>query len=167
MFKILGIKISLHDIVVCLLLTVILFEGIFVYIMWENKNGILTGAGKKKWRAETLQKILKNEKYIGDALLQKTYTVDFLEKKRVPNNGLVPQYYVENSHEAIIPRDLYMQVQEEMVRRANLCSGQNRKKRVYSSKYALSSIVYGKYIFIQRSEWKVSFYELYCWKRDN
>ena len=65
-----------------------------------------------------------------------------MEKKRVPNNGLVPQYYVENSHEAIIPRDLYMQVQEEMVRRANLRSGQNRKKRVYSSKYALSSIVY-------------------------
>lgn len=105
-------------------------------------DGILTGAGKKKWRPETLQKILKNEKYIGDALLQKTYTVDFLEKKRVPNNGLVPQYYVENSHEAIIPRDLYMQVQEEMVRRANLHSGQNRKKRVYSSKYALSCIVY-------------------------
>ena len=105
-------------------------------------DGILTGAGKTKWRAETLQKILKNEKYIGDALLQKTYTVDFLEKKRVPNNGLVPQYYVENSHEAIIPRDLYMQVQEEMIRRANLHSGKNRKKRVYSSKYALSSIVY-------------------------
>lgn len=105
-------------------------------------DGILTGAGKTKWRAETLQKILKNEKYIGDALLQKTYTVDFLEKKRVPNNGLVPQYYVENSHEAIIPCDLYMQVQEEMIRRANLHSGQNRKKRVYSSKYALSSIVY-------------------------
>ena len=105
-------------------------------------DGILTGAGKKKCRAETLQKILKNEKYIGDALFQKTYTVDFLEKKRVPNNGLVLQYYVENSHEAIIPRELYMQVQEEMVRRANLHSGQNRKKRVYSSKYALSSIVY-------------------------
>ena len=105
-------------------------------------DGILTGAGKKKWRPESLQKILKNEKYIGDALLQKTYTVDFLEKKRVPNNGIVPQYYVENSHEAIIPRDLYMQVQEEMIRRANLHSGQERKKRVYSSKYALSSIVY-------------------------
>ena len=60
----------------------------------------------------------------------------------MPNNGLVPQYYVENSHEAIIPRDLYMQVQEEMVRRANLHSGKNRKKSVYSSKYASSSIVY-------------------------
>ncbi|MCH5297679.1 MAG: recombinase family protein [Ruminococcus sp.] len=105
-------------------------------------DGILTAANKKKWRPETLRKILQNEKYIGDALLQKTYTVDFLSKKRVKNNGIVPQYYVEGSHEAIIPRDLYMQVQEEMVRRANLHSGAKRKKRVYSSKYALSSIVY-------------------------
>ena len=105
-------------------------------------NGILTAAGKAQWRPTTLQKILRNEKYIGDALLQKTYTVDFLSKKRVKNTGIVPQYYVEGSHEAIIPRDLYMQVQEEMVRRANLHSGSERKKRVYSSKYALSSIVY-------------------------
>lgn len=105
-------------------------------------DGILTAAGKAKWRLTTLQKILRNEKYIGDALLQKTYTVDFLNKKRVQNNGIVPQYYVENSHEPIIPRELYMQVQEEMVRRANLHSGAKRKKRVYSSKYALFSIVY-------------------------
>lgn len=69
--------------------------------------------------------------------MQKTYTVDFLSKKRVKNNGIVPQYYVENSHEPIIPRDLYMQVQEEMARRANLHSGAKRKKRVYSSKHCL------------------------------
>lgn len=105
-------------------------------------DGILTAAGKAKWRPETLKKILQNEKYIGDALLQKTYTVDFLSKKRVKNNGIVPQYYVENSHEPIIPRELFMQVQEEMVRRANIRSGNSGKKRVYSSKYALSSIVY-------------------------
>lgn len=105
-------------------------------------DGILTAAGKTKWRAETLKKILQNEKYIGDALLQKTYTVDFLSKKRVKNNGIVPQYYVENNHEPIIPRDIYMQVQEEMVRRTNIRSGKNNKKRVYSSKYALSGIVF-------------------------
>lgn len=105
-------------------------------------DGILTAAGKVKWRPESVKKILTNEKYIGDALLQKTYTVDVLTKKRVKNNGIVPQYYVENSHEPIIPRGLYMQVQEEMLRRTNLHSGANRKKRVYSSKYALSSIVY-------------------------
>ena len=106
-----------------------------------EKDGILTGAGKQRWRPESVKKILTNEKYIGDALLQKTYTVDFLTKKRVSNNGIVPQYYVENSHPAIIPRDLYMQVQEEILRRANIHSGTERKKRVYSSRYALSSIV--------------------------
>lgn len=105
-------------------------------------DGILTAARKAQWRPTTLQKILRNEKYIGDILLQKTYTVDFLSKKRVKNNGIVSQYYVKVSHEAIIPCDLHMQVQEEMARRANLHSGSDRKKRVYSSKYALSSIVY-------------------------
>ena len=65
-------------------------------------DSILTAAGKSKWRPGTLEKILQDEKYIGDALLQKTYTVDFLSKKRVKNNGIVPQYYVENSHESII-----------------------------------------------------------------
>lgn len=105
-------------------------------------DGILTGAGKTIWRPETIKKILKNEKYIGDALLQKTYTIDVLTKKRVQNNGIVPKYYVENDHEPIIPRNLYMQVQEEMLRRANMHSGKKMKKRVYSGKYALSSIVY-------------------------
>ena len=80
---------------------------------------ILTGAGMKKWRPETVHKMLQNEKYIGDALLQKTYTVDFLNKKRIKNDGIMPQYYVENSHEGIIPRDLFMQVQEELLRRSN------------------------------------------------
>ncbi|MDD2627155.1 MAG: recombinase family protein, partial [Candidatus Methanomethylophilus sp.] len=107
-----------------------------------ESDEILTAANKKKWRPETIKKILQNEKYIGDALLQKTYTVDFLSKKRVVNNGIVPQYYVENSHEPIIPREIFMQVQEELVRRANLYTGKSGKKRVYSSKYALSSIVY-------------------------
>ena len=52
--------------------------------------------------------ILQNDKYVVDTLLQKTYTIDFLQKKRVINNEIVPQYYVENSHEAIIPRNLHM-----------------------------------------------------------
>jgi len=63
--------------------------------------------------------ILTNEKYIGDALLQKTYTTDFLTKKRIKNNGTVPQYYVEGNHEAIIPKDLFLLVQKEFVKKAN------------------------------------------------
>ena len=105
-------------------------------------DGILTGAHKEKWRPETVHKMLRNEKYMGDALLQKTYTTDFLTKKKVVNNGIAPQYYVENSHEAIIPKDIFMRVQEEMDRRSNLTSGADKKRRLYSSKYALSGIVF-------------------------
>ncbi len=129
-------------------------------------DGILTGAGKKRWHTSTIRKILSNEKYIGDALLQKTYTVDFLTKKRVVNNGIVPQYYVENSHEPIIPRELFMQVQEEMVRRANLRSGKGGRKRVYSSKYALSSIVYCGHCgdIYRRVHWNNRGYKSIVWR---
>lgn len=76
-----------------------------------------------------------------DTLLQKTLTTDFIEKIRIKNDGTVPQYYVKDSQEPIIARDIFTQVQEEMIRRANLTSGvDGKKKRVYSSKYALSSI---------------------------
>ena len=70
-------------------------------------DGILTGAGNKKWYTSTVKKILTNEKYIGDALLQKTCTIDILNKTRVANNGIAPQYYVEDDHEAIIPKEIY------------------------------------------------------------
>ena len=57
-------------------------------------EGIPTVTGKKTWSATTIDRMLSNEKYMGDALLQKTYTVDFLTKKKVKNNGIVPQYYI-------------------------------------------------------------------------
>lgn len=107
-----------------------------------ESDGILTAAGNPKWHSSTLKKILTNEKYMGDALLQKTYTVDCLTKKRVSNDGTIPQYYVNNNHEAIIPRELFARVQEEIKRRANIRNGMDGKKRVYSSKYALSSVVF-------------------------
>ena len=73
--------------------------------------------------------------------MQKTITIDFIEKTRIKNDGSLPQYYVKDSHPAIIPKDLFTQVQEEMARRANMFSGEDgSKRRVYSSKYALSSI---------------------------
>lgn len=105
-----------------------------------EKDGILNGAGNAKWHESNIKQILTNEKYIGDALLQKTYTVNTLEKKRVANNGLAPKYYVEGSHEAIISKDVFLRVQAEIVRRANILT--DGKKRIYSSRYALSSIVF-------------------------
>jgi site-specific DNA recombinase len=105
-------------------------------------DGILTGAGKARWHTSTIRKILGNEKYMGDALLQKTYTVDFLTKRRVVNNGIVPQYYVENNHEPIIPREIFMQVQEELVRRSKGHIGTSGKRRNFSSNHVFSQIVF-------------------------
>ena len=106
-----------------------------------ERDGILTGAGGKRWHTSTINKILRNEKYIGDALLQKTYTTDFLNKTRVKNNGLVPQYYVEGNHEAIIPKAIYLQVQEELIRRRVVKTSANGKKRSYSCNHCFSQIV--------------------------
>lgn len=104
-------------------------------------DGILTGAGKTKWWTSTINKILRNEKYIGDALLQKTYTTDFLNKTRVKNNGIVPQYYVEGNHEAIIPKDIFLRVQEELIRRRVVKTSANGKKRSYSCNHCFAQIV--------------------------
>src|SRR5574344_1499697 len=104
-------------------------------------DGILTGAGKSKWPTSTINKSLRNEKYMGDALLQKTYTTDFLTKKRIKNNGTVPQYYVEDDHEAIIPKELFMQVQEELVRRRGVHKSPSGRKRTYSCNHCFAQII--------------------------
>ena len=105
-------------------------------------DGILTGAGKTKLHTSTINKILRNEKYIGDALLQKTYTTDFLTKKRIKNNGTVPQYYVEGDHEAIIPKDIFLLVQEELIRRRRVHTSKSGKRHCYSCKHCFAQIVF-------------------------
>lgn len=56
-----------------------------------ERDGIRTARGNTRWHDSSIRLILENEKYMGDALLQKTYTVDFLKKKRIKNNGEMPQ----------------------------------------------------------------------------
>ena len=84
-----------------------------------TSRGIPTPGGKVKWTASTVKSILTNEKYKGDALLQKTFTPDYLTKKTKKNDGQIPQYYVENSHPAIVTPEMYEAVQAEMERRGN------------------------------------------------
>lgn len=106
-----------------------------------ERDGILTGAGNPRWHTSTIAKILRNEKYMGDALLQKTYTVDYLSKKRIKNNGIMPQYYVENDHEAIIPKDIFMRVQDELVRRRLVKVSPNGRKHGFSSNHVFSQMI--------------------------
>lgn len=80
-------------------------------------EGIPSPGGKEIWTSRTVKSILTNEKYKGDALLQKVYTVDFLSKKKKVNQGEVPQYYVENNHQAIIAPQEFDTVQKQMALR--------------------------------------------------
>ena len=96
-------------------------------------EGVPTPGGKEKWGASCIRSILSNEKYKGDALLQKVYTTDFLSKKKKKNEGEVPQYYVRDNHEAIIPEATFERVQLLLAGRT---AGQNRLSSVniFSSK---------------------------------
>ena len=111
-----------------------------------ESEGIKTVTGNTAWQETVIDKMLTNEKYMGDSLLQKTYTVDFLTKKKVVNKGIFPQYYIEDDHEAIIPKELFYRVQEEKARRGNIYRTAIKKKGgeekgKYSGKYALSDLM--------------------------
>ena len=115
---------------------------------------ILSPAGKKTWSSSTVASILTNEKYKGDALLQKRFTANYLTKELRINNGEVPQYYVEGSHEAIIAQDEFEAVQDEMARRKDL-------GRAYSDKAFHSKIIcgdcggfYGRKVWHSTDEYK-------------
>ena len=82
-----------------------------------EEEHVPTPAGRETWQTATILSILTNEKYKGDALLQKTFCTDFLTKKMKVNEGEVPQYYVENSHPAIVTDEVFNMVQEEIERR--------------------------------------------------
>ena len=94
-------------------------RSFYAIIKELEKRGIKSPSGKDKWYISTVRSILTNEKYRGDALIQKEYTADFLDKTRRKNTGEIPQYYVEEHHEAIIPPDLFDFVQIEIKAREN------------------------------------------------
>ncbi len=81
---------------------------------------VKTPTGKTNWTKNNVNSILTNEKYKGDALLQKTFTDNYLEHSVVKNTGQIPQYYVENNHPAIIDRDMWELVQIELKRRERI-----------------------------------------------
>lgn len=98
-----------------------------------TEEGIPSPGGKDHWNPSNIKSILTNEKYKGDALLQKSFTVDFLTKKKKTNEGEIPQYYVKDNHEAIIDPETFEMVQTLMTTRTK---GRNRKSSVsiFSSK---------------------------------
>ena len=96
-----------------------------------EEKGIKSPGGNDRWFHSTIISMLQNEKYMGDLLLQKSYVADFLTKRREKNDGVFPQYYVENAHDPIVPKEVFYRVQGEFNRR-------REGTRVNDRKYALS-----------------------------
>ena len=110
-----------------------------------NEKGLTTKGGSSPYRKMVVQRILTNEKYTGDALLQKTYVTDCITKKMRKNNGELPMYLVKNHHEPIISRSDFNRVQEEMARRSSKRTIADKLTKTgqgkYSAKYALSELL--------------------------
>lgn len=109
-------------------------------------NQIPATKGGSKWSPATVRNILRNERYIGDALLQKSYIEDVLTGKSRKNNGQYPQYYVQNNHPAIISREMFDKVQIEIARRGSMrrkipSRTARTEQSKYSGKYALTEIL--------------------------
>ena len=132
-------------------------HGIAKYL---SAQGIPSPGGKEKWTPTSVRSILSNEKYKGDALLQKSYTVNFLTKQKKKNDGEVPQYYVEKSHPAIIAPAVFDLVQHEMQKRV---SGQNRHSGagIFASriKCADCGSWYGSKVWHSNSKYRRTIYQ--------
>ncbi len=107
-------------------------------------DGVKTAKGGDHWHDSVVQNMLQNEKYIGDALLQKTYTADLFTHQTKKNTGILPQYYVHECHPAIIDRETFHKVREEIARRSSLRKTSAKAKTElarYSGKYALNELL--------------------------
>ena len=110
-----------------------------------DEDNVPTAQGVEFWSPAIIHNILTNEKYIGDALLQKTYVTDYISKKVKKNQGERAMYYVENNHPAIISREMFDQVRNEMTRRSSkrkvLQKSGKTELGKYSGKYALTELL--------------------------
>lgn len=110
-----------------------------------DEDNVPTAQGVEFWSPAIIHNILTNEKYIGDALLQKTYVTDCISKKVKKNQGERAMYYVENNHPAIISREMFDQVRNEMTRRSSkrkvLQKSGKAELGKYSGKYALTELL--------------------------
>ncbi len=98
-------------------------------------QGIKTVTGKDIWDTKTIQRMLTNEKYKGDTMLQKTFTEDFMTGKKRKNDGQRNKYYVKDSHPAIVSDEVFDKVQEEMTKRSRLVSKEDGTIETSGNKY--------------------------------
>ena len=125
-----------------------------------TSQGIPSPGGKPKWNSATIKSILTNVKFKGDAHLQKTFTVDFLTKRKKVNEGEIPAYYVEGSHPAIIEAAVFDMVQQEFERR-KACANRHSGVSLFSSKIkcGICGSWYGSKVWHSTSKYRRTIYQ--------
>ncbi len=116
-------------------------KGVFTIAKELNDEGIPTIKGGK-WQESTILQILKNEKYKGDAHLQKYYTPDYLMHRTFKNNGEVDSYYIEGNHPPIVSNEMWEKVQEELVKRAEEKGNVEGDRDKYTNRYPLTGMLF-------------------------
>lgn len=107
---------------------------------------ILSPTGKENWTSTAIDKILANEKYTGNVILQKTYVSDPLEQKQLKNNGIKNKYFYESNHTAIISQETFDAVQEERKRRSNLITTEDSDIIRKATRYSCGNTLSGKIV---------------------
>lgn len=109
-------------------------------VIYLNKNKVPKHHGRKtEWNATHVTNLLRNEKYCGDALLQKTITLDYLTHKALKNDNIAPKYYVSNNHDGIVTKKVFKAVQTKL----DLLEQQKRDStNVVTSRFLLTGMVY-------------------------
>ena len=100
--------------------------------------------GGDNWEITTIKSMLGNEKFMGDLLLQKSYIEDFLTKKSVKNDGKFPQYYVENAHPPIVPKEVFLRVQGILLRQRHNLDVYGKKARITTQEALFGKLVCGE-----------------------
>ncbi len=116
-----------------------------IFNLYLDGMEIKTATGKDVWATYVIQKMLKNEKYKGCTMFQKTFTEDYITGKRKVNHGERTKYYVEDTHPAIVSKDIFDRVQEEMERRERIVRNDDgsieASKNKFNSKYILGNLL--------------------------
>ena len=121
-----------------------------------TEKGIMRRNGETMWTRTNVQRILTNEKYVGDAILKKSYTVDCLTHERRKNSGERTKYYLRDCHEAIVDRDTWDRVHLEFARRSAEMKGRHSGKK-YAKRYCFSNLLTCPYCGgnYKRTVWKI------------
>ena len=115
-------------------------KGSFVIARQLNEEGVATVAGGR-WHSSTVLGILKNEKYRGDAKLQKTYRKDHLGKKKCLNKGEVESFYIEDNHPPIVSDAVWEEAQRQIALRAATKGNVAEKNAIYKNRYPLTGML--------------------------